>query len=159
MVILSSDWSGSKPLPPLALKSAGLEIGKLKGLDITETGLYYGYYRDGQNYVFVLHLDNGSWVLERGARIYLAAGFNGWGDAIGQPEWELLCGNQNAASSVYSIRVPNERIPTADYFRFKFVTDRGEWLDVPETVLNAVQSPDGIVDFEFNAVCLYQVFD
>ncbi|MGK0309391.1 MAG: pullulanase/glycogen debranching enzyme [Lentimonas sp.] len=150
VVVLTADWTEGTILPPLALKSAGLEVGELERLNKAEIGPYYGYYRDGQSYVFVLYLDNYPWLSEAGSRVYLAASFNGWGEAVGQSEWELLPGNRSARGGINTLSIPVDSIPEAESFRFKFVTEKREWLDVPGTALNAVQSSDGIVDFEFN---------
>ena len=150
VVVLTSDWSGDAELPPLVFKSGGLEVGALERLDETEVGLYYGYYRDGQNYTFVLSLDDYPRLSEAQPRVFLAANFNGWGETIGKSEWELISVNDNESGCVYKLSVPVDRIPEAELFRFKFVTERGEWLDVPEAALNAVQSSESIVDFEFS---------
>jgi pullulanase/glycogen debranching enzyme len=150
IVALSADRSDGIGLPPLALKSAGLELGVLERLDKAEAGAYYGYYRDGKNYVFMLHSDQYPWLSESGVRVYLAADINRWGEIIGWSEWELLPGDVGVRGGVYSLSVPVDRISEAESFEFKFVTEKGEWLDVPGTALNAVQSAEGIVNFEFN---------
>ena len=148
IVMLDADWPDS--LPPLALKSAGLDVGVLERLDQARIAWYYGFYRCDQNYVFVLHPDNYPWLLETPFRVFLAADINGWSEAIGKPDWELLPVDSEAGSGMYELRVPIDRIPANEPFRFKFVTERGEWLDIPGRALNAVQSADGIVNFEFN---------
>ena len=149
IVMLDVDWPDS--LPPLVLRSAGLEVGVLERLDQERAGSYYGFYRCGQNYVFVLRTDDYPWLLETDSRVFLAADINGWGEAIGKPDWELLPVKDGASKrGIYELRVPMDRILGNETFRFKFVTEREEWLDIPERALNAVQSTDGIVNFEFN---------
>lgn len=146
VVLLVRDY---QEVPPLKLKSAGLELGVLERLGKAEIGAYYGYYFTGQDYVFTVDLNDYPQLQNRMPRIFIAGDFNGWGDAIGRHEWELLPGSK-AKRCVYERNFPVDTMPNGTSFQFKFVTENGVWLDVPKTVLNAVQASDGIINFEFN---------
>ena len=149
VVVLASDWSKDADVPPLVLKSGGLEFGPPELLNKAKVGSYFSYYRDDKSYIFVVYLANYPWLPETKPRVFLAADFNGWGEAIGKPEWELFSSGK-AKRDVYELRVPTDSIPGSKSFQFKFVTEDGIWLDVPETALNAVQPSEGIVNFEFS---------
>ncbi len=148
VVLLTANWFDG--LPPLILKSAGLELGVPEHMHPQEVGAYYGYYEEGDHYVFVLHAADYPWLSEVKPRVYLAADFNGWGDAIGKSEWELTANNDAMGSAIYELRVSTQRISGNELFRFKYATENGDWLDVPGTVLNAVQASEGVVNFAFN---------
>ena len=133
-------------VPPLQLKTAGRVIGSLERLTLGECGRYFGYYCDEAGWVFVL--DPAAYP-ELSERVFLAASFNGWTDAIGQPEWELLMDNRVGAGR-YTLSVPVDKIPEDSEAQFKFVTLSGEWLDVPANVLNRLQVGEGMVNFGLN---------
>lgn len=147
VVMLASDWV--EGLPPLTFKSAGLELGSLERLSLQENGNYYSYYKEDKNYVFALNLTQYPWLLEAPPRIYLATEFNGWGAAIGNSEWELKRGDSQKPD-ICTLCLAIDDIAASGPFRFKFVTEKGDWLDIPSTALNAVQSAESIMDFEFN---------
>ena len=80
-------------------------------------------------------------------RVFLGGDFNKWEKAIGQSQWELKPLSQDAETT-YELRVPLKLIPRDKKFAFKFVTDKGEWLDVPDSAPNRVER-DGVANFQF----------
>jgi len=160
LVILASDWSDSTILPPLSLGPSDINFGALEQLSAEETGRYCRYYRNEQNWVFALQSERYPQLLNRTVRVYLAGEFNEWSEAIGKPEWELTPLSDEAGAT-YEVSVPLEHIPHGQSFKFKFVTENGDWLDVPDSAPNYVCTSDGVSNFEFHPVptgCLTSSF-
>lgn len=148
LVILPRDWKG-KEQPPLTLGPGPSSFGRIEQVPAEECGRYSRYYRKKNSWVFVLFSKRHPQLLGRRTRVYLAAEFNGWGEAIGKREWELRPRSESA-DTVYELRVPLKRIPRERKSMFKFVTGDGEWLDVPDSAPNMVYCADGIANFELN---------
>jgi pullulanase/glycogen debranching enzyme len=148
VIILSSDWEASA-LPPMVLGPIEQELAGLNSLSPEECGRYYRYFRKKQNWVFTLQSKRYPQLLDHKLRVYLAADFNQWSEAIGKPEWELVALN-DAAGATYEVSVPVAVIPEGETFKFKFVTEAGEWLDVPDSAPNLVHCVDGVSNFVFN---------
>jgi pullulanase/glycogen debranching enzyme len=72
--------------------------------------------------------------------VYVAGTFNGWQDAIGQQEWQLVPGLLNGRS-VWLLRRPSGPLLTDPPQQFKFVTGDDRWLDLPRDATNLI--PDG----------------
>lgn len=148
IVILASDWS-ARALPPISLGPLDLDLSPLEHLSPQESGRYYRYYRTHKAWVFVLQSKHYRQLFNHTVRVYLAADFNDWSEAIGKPEWQLLPLN-DAVGATYELSVPTKRIPSGKLFKFKFVTEHGDWLDVSDGAPNLVQCVDGVTNFEFN---------
>jgi pullulanase/glycogen debranching enzyme len=149
LVILASDWSGTTTLPPLSLGPSDINLGALERLSPEETGRYCRYYRKKQSWVFAMQSKRYPQLLDRTVRVYLAGEFNEWSEAIGKPEWELTPLSDEAGAT-YEVSVPLKHIPQGKSFKFKFVTENGDWFDVPDSAPNFVCSPDGVTNFEFH---------
>ncbi|MGB0335037.1 MAG: alpha-amylase family glycosyl hydrolase [Opitutales bacterium] len=148
LVILSENWTSTTALPPLLLGPLNLSFAKLELLSPEACGRYCRYYRCKNSWVFALHSNRYPQLLDRKARVFLGGDFNDWSEAIGQPRWELQPVSEDA-ETIYEVRVPLKLIPRDRRFAFKFVTDQGEWLDVPDSAPNRILR--GAVDnFEFN---------
>lgn len=148
LVILRSDWL-AQSLPPLSLGPLNFKLNRLERLKPAECGRYYRYYRTPDAWVFVLHSERYRQLFNHAVRVYLAADFNDWSEAIGKLEWQLLP-LTDAIGSTYELRVPASQIPSGQVFKFKFVTEHGDWLDVPDSAPNLVRCVDGVTNFEFN---------
>jgi pullulanase/glycogen debranching enzyme len=81
-------------------------------------------------------------------RVFLGGDFNKWEKAIGQSQWELKPVSDEA-ETIYEVRVPLKLIPSGKKFAFKFVTDKGDWLDVPDSAPNRTER-DGVANFQFH---------
>ncbi|MFQ3224573.1 MAG: pullulanase [Lentimonas sp.] len=148
VVILSADW-GATTLPPISLGPIDQNFGALERLSPEGSGRYCRYFRRKQSWVFTFQSKRYPQLLDRKVRVFLAADFNQWSEAIGEPEWELVPLNDEAGTT-YEVSVPLKDIPAGDSFKFKFVTESGDWLDVPDSAANMVRCVDGISNFEFN---------
>ena len=149
LIILARDWASTTALPPLFLGPVNRPFRKLERLSHAECGRYTRYYRRKNSWIFVLQSKRYPQLLDREVRVFLAGDFNGWGEAIGQAKWELRPAT-DAASTVYELCLPHRSLPKDSRSQFKFVTDRGEWLDVPDSAPNAIHREDGVCNFEFN---------
>ena len=75
-------------------------------------------------------------------KVYLAGDFNQWEEAIGKSAWEL----QPAVISEhahYDLIVSADELPVGHCSEFKFVTENGDWLDVPDSAPNRIEFPAG----------------
>lgn len=149
LIILSADWTSTTALPPLFLGPMDQPFGKLQRLRPEECGRFCRYFRRKRSWIFTLQAKRFPQLWNRETRVYLGGDFNGWGEAIGRPEWELVPLNKRA-DSVYELRVPIRKLPLDTTCLFKFVTEAGEWLDTPDSAPNRVVSPDGISNFCFD---------
>lgn len=151
LVTLASDWSIVGALPPITLRSSGLSFGSPEQLSLEECGHYCGYYRDESNWVFVLALQTNPQLPEGvNPRVFLAADFNNWAEAVGKSEWELIFQKKKKDTCIYSLKVPVQRLSDAPSFEFKFITGSGDWLDVPEGAPSAVRNSGGFINYKLN---------
>jgi pullulanase/glycogen debranching enzyme len=149
LVILSSDWSNTTALPPISLGPTALKFAALERLSSDESGRYFRYYRRKQSWVFVLQPQRYPQLLDSKVRVYLAGEFNEWSEAIGKTNWELVPLSDEPGAAL-ELSVPLKQIPAGASFKFKFVTEEGDWLDVPDSAPNFVRCVDGVTNFEFN---------
>lgn len=148
LVILSENWPSTTTLPPLLLGPSGQPFSKLERLSPEACGRYCRYYRRKNSWVFAIRSKRYPQLLDRKVRVYLGGDFNGWEKAIGQAQWELKPVSDDA-ETVYELRVPLKLIPRGGKLSFKFVTDQGEWLDVPDSAPNRIER-NGVANFSFN---------
>ncbi|MDQ8193354.1 alpha-amylase family glycosyl hydrolase [Coraliomargarita sp. SDUM461004] len=147
LIFLSSDWGSTTTLPPLLLGPKEQTFSKLERLSPEECGRFCRYYRRKNSWVFTVRSNRHPQLLDRKVRVFLGGDFNQWEAAIGQSQWELKP-NGDAAETSYELRVPLKLIPSGKQFAFKFVTDQGEWLDVPDSAPNRIER-NGVSNFSF----------
>lgn len=148
LVIISENWSSNTTLPPLLLGPLNLTFEKMERLSPEECGRYCRYYRRNNSWVFAIRSNRYPQLLDRKVRVFLGGEFNDWEQAIGRAQWELKPVSKEAETT-YEVSVPIEMIPEDKLFGFKFVTEDGEWLDVPDSAPNS-QLKDGVANFSFN---------
>ncbi|MEM7792677.1 MAG: alpha-amylase family glycosyl hydrolase, partial [Verrucomicrobiota bacterium] len=136
-------------MPPLTLAPGGASAGKISRITPQGCGRYYRYYRRDDIWVFCLNSSRYPELLDQRTRIFLAGDFNDWSEAIGMTRWELKP-MSDAPKTLYELHVPLKQIPSDRLSKFKFVTERGDWLDVPDSAPNRVMSKSGIANFQFN---------
>ena len=149
LILLSTDWEERKKMPPLSLGPGELGMRSFTRLSAEECGRYCRYFRRKQRWVFTLDSKRYPQLMNRKVRVYLGADFNEWSEAIGKPEWELKP-LKDEPGARFEVSVPLKKIPAGEVFRFKFVTQDGDWLDVPDSAPNVVRCVDGVANFEFN---------
>ena len=148
LVILSDDWPSAAPLPPLLLMPLNLTFEKIDRLSPEECGRYCRYYQHKNSWVFAVRSNRYPQLLDREVRLFLGGDFNDWERAIGLTQWELKPVSQDVETT-YEVRVPMELIPEDKLFVFKFVTEDGDWLDVPDSAPNS-ELKNGVANFKFN---------
>jgi pullulanase len=149
LIILSRNWESTTDLPPLFLGPENLSFEKLERISPEECGRYCRYYRKKNSWIFALQSRRYRELLGRYTKVFLGADFNGWEAAIGKSKWELKP-ESDASDAIYELCVPLKSLPQDEKATFKFVTDSGEWLDVPDSAPNRVSREDGVSNFEFN---------
>ena len=148
LIFLSSNWCSTTALPPLLLGPGGQAFSRLERLSPEESGSFCRYYRRNNSWVFAVHSSRHPQLLDRQVRVFLGSDISNWEKAVGQPQWELKP-TSGDPETTYELHVPLELIPDGKEFAFKFVTDKGEWLDVPDSALNLAER-EGALNFQFN---------
>ncbi|MFI5336319.1 MAG: alpha-amylase family glycosyl hydrolase [Opitutales bacterium] len=140
VIELDADWQGGL----LPILTAGEKAFSLASVEPAQPELYAeaaGYYVDAeQRLVFVLDPAEHSWIDFERMPVYVGGDFNGWGEAVGRPEWQLekeeLLGRE-----VWLVRTALDHLLRDPPAQFKFVTGDLHWLDLPPDASNIV--PDG----------------
>lgn len=148
LVILSENWSSTTARPPLLLGPLNASFARIDRLSPAECGRFCRYFRHKNSWVFTIRSERHPQLLDRKVRVFLGGDFNQWGDAIGRSEWELKPVSGEAGTR-YEVRVPLKRIPRDRTVAFKFVTEEGNWLDVPDSAPNRI-SEGGVANFLFD---------
>ncbi len=149
LIILSENWPSTTMLPPFLLGPLDQQFSKIERLSAEECGRYCRYYRRKNSWVFAIRSKRYPQLLDRKVKVYLGGDFNHWEKAIGQAQWELKPVSDDPETT-YELRVPLKLIPRRNKVSFKFVTEQGEWLDVPDSAPNRVEH-NGVANFVFNA--------
>ncbi|MGJ8638116.1 MAG: alpha-amylase family glycosyl hydrolase [Opitutaceae bacterium] len=149
VVILTNSWSSSTTVPPLTLGPVNRPFRKLERISAEESGRFYRFYKRKQSWVFMIRAERYPQLLDEKIKVFLCGDFNGWSDAIGKSEWQLKPLKQSKGS-VYELRVPAKLLPAKEVAAFKFVTESGDWLNVPDTAPNFTRDPSGATNFIFN---------
>ncbi len=96
-----------------------------------------------ENGAITFHLDGGNFCNVRtspDAEYFVCGDFNGWGSAIGNPEWKL----RKAQNCTRSLTVPIEKIGPARRKRyFKFACADGRWLEPRADLPNFERDKNG----------------
>ena len=142
MIELNRDWIAAG-LPPFALVPGTPAIATLTRVPDHTYGCESGYFVNafGEIFFFVqlaAHPD----IDPAATAVYLAGDFNGWGKAIGNPEWRLLPASLDG-EPVLLLAASAGRFFADPPQRFKFVTGERHWLPVPAQAPNAVRDDLG----------------
>ncbi|MDQ8202718.1 alpha-amylase family glycosyl hydrolase [Pelagicoccus sp. SDUM812003] len=150
VVELQRDWRATR-MPPISME------GKLHGylslypLPASEFGEKSGYFVDETNHiVFVFYPEKYSKIEYKGASIYVAGGFNGWQDAVGKDEWELVP-ERVGGRRVLALRKDLDSLSPAEGSQFKFVTDRHHWFLVDMSAPNLAQDGMGNWNYAYSS--------
>jgi pullulanase len=150
VIELRHDWRARHP-PPLAIcrEAVCMVMVKLAPLPEAVFGHESGYFVDraGEVCFYFPRSRHPDFDPEHEA-VYLVGDFNQWTHGIGQKKWRLVPGTiGDEPAMVWR--------GSADLFqtehRFKFATDKGNWLPVPPGVPNEVRDEWGNVNRQFDA--------
>jgi pullulanase/glycogen debranching enzyme len=152
VVILSQDWASTTTYPPLTLGPVNNPFRKIERISSKEAGRFYRYYKSGQSWIFVIQSERYPQLLDQKIKVFLGGDFNGWSEAIGKSKWELkpVKPVKESKGPTLELRVPTKDLPVKGISSFKFVTDAGDWLDVPESAPNTVENGSGATNLIFN---------
>jgi pullulanase/glycogen debranching enzyme len=142
IIELDADWSADL-LPLLAPGEKAFRLASLAPADPALYAEEAAYFVDAEGrVVFVLDPADHAGVDFERTPVYVGGDFNGWGDAVGRPEWQLkkgeLLGRACWLRAVDAALVWRE--PPA---RFKFVTGDARWLALPPDTTNRVSDAEG----------------
>ena len=148
LIFLSSDWCSATALPPLLLGPVEQPFSELERLSPEECGSFFRYYHCNNTCVFAVRSHRHPQLLDRKVRVFLGSDISNWEKAVGQSKWELKPISDDPETT-YELHVPLKYMPDGKQFAFKFVTDKGEWLDVPDSAPNLIDR-EGALNFQFN---------
>ena len=150
-ILLGEDWQDENVPPPLFLGPVKRPFKSLERATPEEFGRMGRYFRKGNFWHFVLRPERFPHIDFRDQAPYLAADFNGWAEAMGDPAWCLRPKKDPLTGSpIYELVVPVNKLAISEPQRFKFVTANGRWLDVPDTAPNWVKLANGIGNLELD---------
>ncbi len=134
------DWAPGAS-PALKLGAGAAAVVSREPAEGAAMGRAFGYFLPAAGKIsFLLPLQQGSGVDPASDQVYVAGDFNGWQQAVGNPEWALhpeeLDGEQ-----VLLWSGPAARAQWPERRRFKFVTGEHQWLALPGDASNT--EPDG----------------
>jgi len=142
IIELDADWTGAS-LPLLAPGDHAFVFADLRPAPPSLYADEAAYYVDeaGQ-VVFVLDPSEHSWVEFGRMPVYVVGDFNGWEEAVGEPEWALEAGELNGRA-VWLLRRPPALLLTEPPQQFKFITGDRRWLELPREATNLVPDSKG----------------
>lgn len=150
LVILSADWDAGRGAQlPVGFGPDGGALESMAPLSPEEAGRYCRYFRRRGRWVFRIQSKRYPQLSSGDTRVYLAGDFNNWEKAIGKGAWELQP-LDDTDLAFYEVSVSPGKLPSRGIGEFKFVTEEGDWLDVPDSAPNRVESPLQVSNFAFN---------
>jgi pullulanase len=138
IIELTRDWTDTA-LPPLALGAGGPAFARLTRVADHTFGCESGFFVNAFHEIFFfLQLAHHPEIDPVTTAVYLAGDFNGWQEAVGNPDWRLLPASLDG-DRVLLFAAAAERFFSQPPQRFKFVTGEHRWLAVPAQAVNAVR--------------------
>ena len=145
IIEMGADWT-AESLPLLAPGDKAFEFTDLSPAAPSLYADEAAYYVDeAGSLVFMLDPAEHSWVDFSVMSIYVAGDFNGWQEAVGQPEWMMGPGELNGRP-VLLLSKPAASLLTDPPQQFKFVTGDSRWIDLPRDATNLVADPKGRIN-------------
>lgn len=141
IIELDADWNEDL-LPLLAPGEKAFQLASLEPAAAEIYAEEAGYFVDAAGQlVFVLDPGEHAGIDFEHTSLYVGGEFNGWGAAIGRPEWQLKK-SQLLGRDMWTLAVPAAADLLRDPpLRFKFVTGDARWLALLPDATNA--APDG----------------
>ena len=143
-IYLEKDWDGGL-LPNDLLEQAGVLSTGVELLTPKERAKLGGYYREGEFAVFLVDKNQFPSICKEEKRIFLGSDLNGWYPMEAPSEWEMKRMDQS-----WQLRLPWKEITEHSPFRFKFVSDDGEWLEPFCEFPSVKQDSNGVFNYLFD---------
>ena len=138
VIELTCDWTDAA-MPPLSLGAGGPAFARLTRVPDHLFGCESGFFVNAFHEIFFfLQLAHHPEIDPAKVAVYLAGDFNGWQQAVGNPDWRLLPASLDG-ERVLLFAAPAGRFFSQPPERFKFVTSEHRWLAVPAQAVNAVR--------------------
>jgi pullulanase len=142
VIELTCDWTDAA-LPPLSLGAGCPAFARLTRVPDHSFGCESGFFVNAFHEIFFfLQLAHHPEIDPAKAAVYLAGDFNGWQQAVGNPDWRLLPASLDG-EHVLLLAAPARRFLSQPPQRFKFVTSEHRWLAVSAQAVNAVRDDLG----------------
>ncbi|HEX3730581.1 MAG TPA: alpha-amylase family glycosyl hydrolase [Opitutaceae bacterium] len=139
------DWAAAAA-PSLKLGAGAAAVVSQAPAEGAAMGRAFGYFLPAPGQIsFVLPLQQGSGVDPAADRVYVAGDFNGWQQAVGNPDWELHS-EELDGEQVLRWTGPAAKVQWPERHRFKFVTGEHQWLALPCDAPNADDDGHGNVN-------------
>ena len=123
---------------------------RINRMSARRVGELYRYYAQGDHWFFILRTRRHPKLKKQAVNLYLAGEFNGWEAAIGDSRWQLHPIIEKEEISAYELVIPFSQMPDAGCYAFKFVTEDGQWLSVPDSAPNRVAGLPGQYNYMFD---------
>ncbi|PTY05531.1 glycoside hydrolase family 1 [Opitutaceae bacterium EW11] len=145
VVELSRDWR-ARQIPPVTLGPKAPAFTTFTKVPDYLFGAESGYFVNRKGEIFFFLALSRYPELE-GEDVYLAGDFNGWQDAVGRTEWRLQPAHLAGSSVLLWSARRAERFYGSPNLRFKFVTGKHRWMEVPPHAPNAVRDEAGNINY------------
>lgn len=152
-IILSRPWFASKH-PPIQLDPHPEQPMRIDRMSARRVGELYRYYAQGDHWFFILRTRRHPKLKKEAVNLYLAGEFNGWEAAIGDIRWQLHPIIEKDEISAYELVIPFSQMPDTGSYAFKFVTEDGQWLSVPDSAPNRIAGLPGQYNYVFDTQSL-----
>ncbi len=145
VIELDADWRADL-LPLLAPGEKAYQIAQIEPAAPELYADEAAYYVDAEDrLVFVLDPAEHPGIDCERTPLYVGGEFNGWGEAIGRPEWQLKKTTLNGRD-VWALAVPSADLLRDPPQRFKFVSGDARWLALSPDATNSVRDAEGHVN-------------
>lgn len=145
VVNFCSDWS-SATQPRLFWGRERIPLTSLRRAPLSDFGHHSGYFVDRRRLFFVLRPERFPLLDIGKERVYVGGDFNDWGEAIGDPDWELKRQTIDGQEQ-FALALSPEQLDWREAQRFKFVTGTGRWLELPADSTNVTVDESGIRNY------------
>jgi pullulanase/glycogen debranching enzyme len=146
VVSFKRDWN-AKTLPNLKWGPDRLPLRDLEPAPLSDYGNLSGYFVRDDRLWFVVRKDRYVHIDFAAERLFLAGEFNGWGSAIGEEIWELKPETIDGVE-FFALEIKPKQLDRRTAHRFKFVTGKGRWLEVPADAPNVATDEKGNRNFQ-----------
>lgn len=137
------DWPAAGA-PQLRLGPGAAEVTEQGPAGEDAAGRAFGYFRPEPGRLsFLLPLEMDSGIDLAADTVYVAGDFNGWGQAVGNPDWRLARSRTGEGGHLLRWSGPEEKVYWPTLQRFKFVTGEHLWLPLPDDASNTVRDDQG----------------
>lgn len=145
LVSLEKDWRSRRP-PPLFWGPQKIPLTDIKLAPPIRYAEKSGYFLRGETLTFVMPGDRYAQYDWKKSGLFVAGDFNQWAGA-GKRQWQLEPALVRE-KEYYFLSVPADRVLRKGYATCKFITGRGEWLEIWSEAPNSVTDEHGNMNLQ-----------